>query len=147
MWFEITNLLIRGLNDSDAEVDALTGWVVEELGPDVPIHLTAFHPDFKLADRPPTPASTLTRARRIAVGNGVRFAYTGNVHDPAGSSTWCPACGTCVVERDWYELGECRLTDDGRCAACGSRIPGRFDGPPGGWGRRRTPVRLGSRRP
>src|SRR5438045_1039158 len=108
-WFAITNLLIPGLNDSDAELDAMTGWVVEELGGDVPMHFTAFHPDFKLTDRPSTPPDTLTRARKIAVANGVQFAYTGNVHDTGGSSTYCPSCGTRVVERDWYALGEYRL--------------------------------------
>ena len=142
VWFEITNLLIPGLNDSDAELDSMTGWVVDELGPDVPMHFTAFHPDFKLLDRPPTPPDTLTRARRIALGNGVRFAYTGNVHDADGSSTYCPACATLVVERDWYSLGRYRLTGDGACSGCGSRIPGVFDGPPGGWGPRRMAVRI-----
>jgi pyruvate formate lyase activating enzyme len=107
------------------------------------MHFTAFHPDFKLRDRPPTPPETLTRARLIALGNGVRFAYTGNVHDADGSSTYCPDCATVVVERDWYELGRYRLTGGGACSACGARIPGVFDGPPGGWGRHRVAVRLG----
>ncbi|MDP9006501.1 MAG: AmmeMemoRadiSam system radical SAM enzyme, partial [Actinomycetota bacterium] len=147
IWFEITNLLIPGLNDSDAELEAMTSWVVDELGPDVPMHFTAFHPDFKLTDRPPTPPATLTRARRIAAANGVRFAYTGNVHDSDGSSTYCPRCGTCVVERDWYALGGYRLSDDGACTACGRRVPGVFDGPPGDWGRQRMPVRLLGARP
>ena len=89
VWLEITTLLIPGLNDSDAEIDAMTRWVAGQLGPDVPVHFTAFHPDFKMRDRPPTPAATLTRARRIATANGVRYAYTGNVHDPAGQSTCC----------------------------------------------------------
>ncbi len=142
VWFEITNLLIPGLNDSDEELHAMTSWVVEDLGPDVPVHFTAFHPDFKLTDRPRTPPETLTRARRIAVGNGLQFAYTGNVHDTQGSSTYCPRCGNRVIERDWYALGDYRLADDGVCTACGHRMPGVFDGPPGGWGRRRLPVRL-----
>ncbi len=142
VWFEITNLLIPGLNDSDAELDAMTSWVLDELGPDVPMHFSAFHPDFKLTDRPPTPPATLTRARDIAVANGVRFAYTGNVHDVDGSSTHCPRCGACVIERDWYALGGYRLTDDGACTACGYRIAGIFDGPPGQWGAQRMPVRL-----
>jgi pyruvate formate lyase activating enzyme len=147
VWFEITNLLIPGLNDSDEELHAMTTWVVEDLGPDVPVHFTAFHPDFKMTDRPPTPAATLSRARRIAQANGVRFAYTGNVHDTDGSSTYCPSCGTVLVERDWYALGAYRLTDDGRCRGCGAGLPGVFDGPAGDWGPRRMPVRLtGGRR-
>jgi pyruvate formate lyase activating enzyme len=142
VWFEITNLLIPSHNDSDEELDGLTSWVVEHLGPDVPVHFTAFHPDFKMLDVPPTPPSTLTRARRIAVENGVRYAYTGNVHDAAGSSTYCHGCGLCLVERDWYVLGAYRLTDDGRCQRCDTPCPGRFQGGPGRWGARRRPVRL-----
>ncbi|MDP8960302.1 MAG: AmmeMemoRadiSam system radical SAM enzyme, partial [Actinomycetota bacterium] len=147
VWFEITTLLIPGLNDSDAELDEMTSWVVDELGSDVPMHFTAFHPDYKLTDRPPTPPDTLARARRMAMGNGVRFAYTGNVHDVDGSSTYCPGCGSCVVERDWYALGGYRLGDDGACSDCGARIAGVFDGSPGGWGPRRMPVRLSGARP
>ena len=142
VWFEITNLLIPALNDSDGEIDALTSWVVDRLGPDVPVHFTAFHPDYKLRDRPPTPAATLTRARQIALRNGVRYAYTGNVHDPAGGSTFCHGCRAAVIERDWYELGDYRLTEEGCCTTCGRRLPGVFAGPPGRWGRRRLPVRL-----
>jgi len=108
----------------------------------VPLHFTAFHPDFKLRDRPGTPPQTLARARRIALGNGVRYAYTGNVHDTAGQSTYCHGCGELVIERDWYRLGAYRLSGDGRCAGCGIRVPGVFDGPAGTWGRRRLPVRL-----
>jgi pyruvate formate lyase activating enzyme len=145
VWFELTTLLIPGENDSDGEIDRMTSWVVEELGPDVPMHFTAFHPDFKMLDKPPTPAATLTRARRIALGNGVRYAYVGNVHDTGGSSTYCTGCGQRLIERDWYALGEWRLTDDGRCTRCGTALPGRFDGKPGHWGRRRLPVRLASR--
>ena len=147
VWFEITTLLIPGLNDSDAELDEMTSWVVDELGSDVPMHFTAFHPDYKLTDRPPTPPDTLARARRMAMSNGVRFAYTGNVHDVDGSSTYCPGCGTCVVERDWYALGRYRLGDDGACSHCGARIAGVFDGSPGGWGPHRMPVRLSGARP
>jgi pyruvate formate lyase activating enzyme len=142
VWFEITNLLIPGLNDSDEELDRLTRWVVQELGPGVPLHFTAFHPDYKMLDRPPTPPQTLTRARSIARANGVRFAYTGNVHDGEGGSTYCPECGALVIERDWYTLGTYAVTDDGRCRACDARLPGVFAGPPGSWGPRRLPVRL-----
>jgi pyruvate formate lyase activating enzyme len=143
VWFEVTNLLIPGHNDSDDELDRMTSWVVERLGPDVPMHFTAFHPDYKLRDRPPTPPETLTRARRIALANGVRYAYTGNVHDTEGGSTYCPGCGAVVVERDWYRLGEYRVGEDGRCERCDARIPGVFAGRPGAWGPRRLPVRLG----
>jgi pyruvate formate lyase activating enzyme len=142
VWFEITNLLIPGLNDSDDELDQLTAWVVERLGQDVPIHFTAFHPDYKLRDRPPTPAATLTRARSIAHANGVQYAYTGNVHDRDGESTYCPGCGLLVIERDWYRLGTYRLTADGRCEGCGEQVAGVFAESPGQWGQRRLPVRL-----
>ncbi|MDQ3893777.1 MAG: AmmeMemoRadiSam system radical SAM enzyme [Actinomycetota bacterium] len=142
VWFEITNLLIPGANDSDEEIDRMTSWVVERLGPDVPMHFTAFHPDYKMLDRPPTPPETLSRARRIALANGVRYGYTGNVHDASGGSTYCPGCGELVIERDWYVVGAYRLTDDGRCESCGTPIPGVFDGQPGRWGPRRMPVRL-----
>ncbi len=144
VWFEITNLLIPGKNDSAEEVDAMTRWIVQRLGPDVPIHFTAFHPDYKMLDTPPTPPETLTRAREIALANGIRHAYTGNVFDADGGSTYCAGCGERVIERDWYTLGEYRLTDDGRCVTCGARLPGVFESAPGHWGRRRLPVRLAS---
>jgi pyruvate formate lyase activating enzyme len=144
VWFEITTLLIPGENDSSEEVDALTRWLVEELGPDVPIHFTAFHPDWKMLDKPRTPASTLTRAREIAMRNGVRYAYTGNVHDEGGGSTYCHACGARLVGRDWYVLTAWNLTGDGKCASCGAPCPGVFEARPGSWGARRMPVRLGS---
>jgi pyruvate formate lyase activating enzyme len=142
VWFEITNLLIPGKNDSAEEVDAMTRWIVQRLGPDVPIHFTAFHPDYKMLDTPPTPPEALMRAREIALTNGIRHAYTGNVFDANGGSTYCAGCGERVIERDWYTLGEYRLTDDGRCVTCGARLPGVFDSAPGRWGRRRLPVRL-----
>jgi pyruvate formate lyase activating enzyme len=142
VWFEITNLLVPGLNDSAEEVDRMTSWVVETVGPDVPMHFTAFHPDYKMLDRPPTPPATLSRARSIALANGVRYAYTGNVFDLDGQSTYCPGCGTRVIERDWYRLGAYRLTEDGRCEACGAALAGVLEGVPGTWGARRLPVRL-----
>jgi pyruvate formate lyase activating enzyme len=142
VWVETTTLLIPGKNDGDDELDAMTKWVVEHLGPDVPMHFTAFHPDFKMLDVPPTPPATLTRAREIALGNGVRYAYTGNVHDSRGGSTSCTSCGALLIERDWYALGKYTVTDDGACRACGARLPGRFDGPAGGFGPQRRPVRL-----
>ncbi len=144
VWFEITNLLIPDLNDSEQEVDAMTRWVVDRLGPDVPMHFTAFHPDWKMRDRPPTPPQTLTRARRIAVENGVRYAFTGNVYDRKGQSTYCHSCGGVLIERDWYELGAWSLGADGRCMRCGTPCAGIFEGNPGNWGARRVPVRLGA---
>ncbi len=143
VWLETTTLLIPGLNDSDEELDEMTRWVVRELGPDVPMHFTAFHPDWKILDRPPTPRVTLTRAREIALRNGVRYAYTGNVHDPAGQSTWCHHCGRRLIERDGYVLGEWNLTEEGHCRFCNTPCAGVFEGPAGQWGSRRTPVRLG----
>ena len=142
VWFEITNLLIPGLNDSETEVDALASGVVDRLGPDVPLHFTAFHPDYRMLDRPPTPPATLARARRIALANGVRHVYTGNVFDSEGGSTYCAGCRSRVIEREWYRLGAYRLTDDGRCEACGTQLPGVFAGRPGAWGPRRLPVRM-----
>jgi len=142
VWFEITTLLIPGENDSDAELDAMTQWIAAQLGPDVPLHFSAFHPDWKMNDHPPTPPATLARARSIAMRNGLRYVYTGNVHDRAGGSTWCHACGALLIERDWYELGRWGLTPQGGCAACGERLPGVFAAQPGTWGSRRLPVRL-----
>ncbi len=145
VWLEVTTLLIPGHNDTDAELDAMTGWFAEHLGPDVPLHFTAFHPDFKLRNVPPTPPAALTRARRIALSNGLRFVYTGNVHDPDGGTTSCPGCGAAVVVRDRYALRRYALTDDGRCRACGTAVAGRYDGPPGSWGRRRLPLLMQGR--
>lgn len=141
-WLEITTLLIPGHNDSDAELDALTRWVVEHLGPDVPLHFTAFHPDYNMLDTPSTPIGTLARARRIARENGAHYAYTGNVHDMEGGSTWCHACGAMLIERDWYVLGAWHLTDDGKCTACGATCAGVFEPQPGHWGARRRTVRM-----
>ena len=147
VWFEITTLLIPDENDSDDEIDAMTRWIADRLGPDVPLHFTAFHPDWKMTDKPHTPPATLTRARAIALANGLRYVYTGNVHDPAGSSTYCPACGQLLIERDWYELGRWRLDAQGACLVCGARVPGVFPAQPGDWGARRLAVRLGGREP
>ena len=142
VWFELTTLLIPDENDSDAEIEAMTQWVIEHLGPDVPMHFTAFHPDWKMLDKPNTPPETVMRARRIARKNGVRYAFTGNVHDSDGGSTYCHACGAGLIVRDWYQLSAWTLTDDGHCRSCGASCAGVFDGPPGTWGRRRQPVRL-----
>jgi pyruvate formate lyase activating enzyme len=142
VWFELTTLLIPGENDSDAELEAMTQWVVAELGPDVPLHFTAFHPDYRMLDKPRTPPGTLTRARRIARKNGVRYAYTGNVHDEQGGSTYCHQCGTRLIGRDWYRLTAWQLTEDGRCRTCHTPCAGHFDARPGTWGSQRRPVRL-----
>jgi pyruvate formate lyase activating enzyme len=149
VWFEITTLLIPGHNDGDDELDAQTRWIADELGTEVPLHFTAFHPDYRMLDVAPTPPATLSRARDIALRNGLRHVYTGNVHDLEGGTTRCPGCGTMLVARDWYELRGWGLTGDGRCRSCHRPLAGVFDGPPGEWGARRQPVRLGppTRRP
>jgi pyruvate formate lyase activating enzyme len=145
VWFELTNLLIPGENDSDAEIDAMTRWIVESLGPDVPLHFSAFHPDHRMLDRPPTPPATLRRARQIALANGVRYAYVGNVHDHEADSTYCHHCGEMLIGRDWYELKAWNLAAGGDCPNCRTRCTGVFEGKPGAWGRRRQPVRLAER--
>jgi len=142
VWFEITTLLIPGHNDSSTEIESLSKWVVEHLGPDVPLHFSAFHPDWKMLDVPPTPPATLTRAREIALANGVRYAYTGNVHDAKGESTYCHKCGGLLIGRDWYVLGDWNLTADGRCATCGTPLAGVFEAQPGQWGARRQVVNM-----
>jgi pyruvate formate lyase activating enzyme len=142
VWVELTTLLIPDHNDSDAEIEAMTAWVVEHLGPDVPMHFTAFHPDWKMLDVPPTPVATLAHARDIAKRNGVRHAYTGNVHDRRGGSTWCHGCGALLIERDWYELGTWGLDAQGCCTACGTACAGVFEAMPGDWGSRRLPVSM-----
>ncbi|MCC6714837.1 MAG: AmmeMemoRadiSam system radical SAM enzyme [Gammaproteobacteria bacterium] len=143
VWLEITTLLIPGANDSDAELEALTQWVVSELGVDVPLHFSAFHPDWKMMDTPATPPATLARARAIATNNGVRYCYTGNVHDEAGGSTYCHECGALLIGRDWYRMTAWELTADGRCRHCRTPCAGVFESAPGAWGARRQPVRLG----
>jgi pyruvate formate lyase activating enzyme len=142
VWFEITNLMIPGLNDSETEIEEMTQWAVEHLGPDVPMHFTAFHPDWKMMDRPATPLATLQRARQIALKNGVRYAYVGNVHDPEADSTYCHHCGTRLIGRDWYRLTEWNLTADGCCSRCGTVCAGVFETHPGGWGPRYQRVRM-----
>ncbi len=142
VWVEITTLLIPGLNDSNAEIDAMTRWIGECLGPDVPLHFTAYHPDWKMRDREATPTATLRRARGIAQRNGLNYVYTGNVHDPDGQSTVCHECGTTLIERDGYEIGAWRIRSGGFCTMCGSQCPGLFEEIPGTWGARRLAVHL-----
>jgi pyruvate formate lyase activating enzyme len=142
VWVELTTLMIPGENDSEAEIDAMTRWVVENLGPDVPMHFTRFHGDWKMLDYPDTPIATLNMARAAAVRNGVRYAYTGNVHDKAHQSTYCHDCGQILIGRDWYELDEWNLTAQGACTQCGAPCAGVFEARAGTWGARRQPVRL-----
>ena len=146
VWFEITDLIIPGENDSEKEIDEMTSWVVKHLGADVPMHFSAFHPDWKMMDKPRTPKSTLVRAREIALANGLRYAYTGNVHDFEGHSTYCHACNHRLIGRDWYELSDWKIRFDGNysgnCTNCGEPVAGVFEETPGDWGRKRVPVRF-----
>jgi pyruvate formate lyase activating enzyme len=142
VWLEITTLLIPGENESEGELDLMTRWIVDQLGPDVPIHFTAFHPDWRMTDKPITPQATLTDARRIAMANGVRYAYTGNVHDLEGGATLCHACGETLIARDGYQLVAWHLTGQGRCERCGTACPGVFDERLGSWGSKRLPISL-----
>jgi pyruvate formate lyase activating enzyme len=143
VWFEITTLLIPGENDSADEVEALSRWVLEKLGPDVPLHFTAFHPDWKILDKPATPAATLRRARAIAREVGLHYVFTGNVHDEDGQSTYCHGCGEKLIGRDWYDITAWSLTSGGCCAKCNTPCEGIFEPRAGFWGRRRVPVSLG----
>ena len=144
VWVELTTLLIPGKNDSDEEINQMTRWVVKNLGPGIPMHFTAFHPDWKMMAIPSTPAETLTRVRQIALDNGIRYAYTGNVHDKSGESSYCHQCHDRVIGRDWYVLSEWRLDEKGCCKTCGTQCAGVFENKPGAWGARRLPVRLKS---
>lgn len=141
VWFEITNLVIPQTNDSHDELKQMSEWILQHLGDSVPVHFTAFHPDFRMRELPPTPAETLIAAREIATGVGLKYVYVGNVHDVAGQSTYCPGCKAMVIERDWYALGVYQLRGN-RCASCGRVIAGHFDSQPGDWGRKRQPVRI-----
>jgi pyruvate formate lyase activating enzyme len=142
VWVELTTLLIPGENDSDSELHALCEWAVEKLGPEVPLHFTAFHPDFRMMEHRATPVATLRRARRIARDSGIHHAYTGNVHDPEGQSTACHHCGGLLIGRSGYDIGQWNLDDRGCCAACGTPLAGVFEARPGDWGARRVPIRL-----
>ncbi|NOY27613.1 MAG: AmmeMemoRadiSam system radical SAM enzyme [Oligoflexia bacterium] len=142
VWVELTTLLIPGENDSDDEINALSSWICDALGRHVPLHFTAYHPDYRL-DRPATSAATLSRARAIARAEGLHHVYTGNVHDVVGNTTWCHACGTALIRRDWYDLHGWGLdpAHPGRCGTCGTTLAGRFEAAPGTWGGRRMSVR------
>lgn len=142
VWLEVTTLLIPTLNDSEHEIEAMTRWFVEHLGPDVPLHFSAFHPDYRMRELSPTPPETLRRARRIAMKNGLRYVYVGNVHDPEGDSTSCHGCGAPLIGRDWYEITAWKLSNGNQCPNCGTVCAGVFEAIPGDWGRQRLPVRL-----
>lgn len=142
VWTEVTTLLIPDFNDSNWEIEALCAWVFKELGADVPLHFTAFHPDFKMLETPRTPPATLRRARQIALAQGLHYVYTGNVHDTEGGTTFCPGCGEPLIERDWHRILHCRVTAEGRCPQCHTAIAGRFDQHDGAFGPRRIPLRL-----
>ena len=139
-WLEITTLLIPGYNDSDAELAALSKWVMQELGPDVPLHFSAFHPDWKMADVPPTPPATLSRARRIALDAGLHHVYTGNVHDVNGGTTFCASCHASLIVRDWYQINEYHVMESGACPQCGAKLAGRFGRFEKQFGRQRIPI-------
>jgi pyruvate formate lyase activating enzyme len=141
-WLEITTLLIPGRNDSDAELRALSAWVAKELGADVPLHFSAFHPDYRMDDLPPTPLQTLRRARDIARDAGLHYVYTGNVYNPDGDTTYCPGCGRPVIERNRYDILRYELDDHGHCRHCSTAIAGRFAHFSQAFGSRRVPVRL-----
>jgi len=142
VWVELTTLLIPGWNDSEEELQDMTAWVVEELGPSVPMHFTAFHPAWRLLDAPSTPAATLLKAREIALSNGVRYAYVGNVRDKSASSTYCHSCGALLIGREGYTLSDWNLTPEARCSRCGTELAGVLEAQPGSWGGRRQPVHL-----
>jgi pyruvate formate lyase activating enzyme len=143
-WLEITTLLIPGFNDSSAELQTLTRWIADRLGPDVPLHFTGFHPDYKMTDVAPTPPATLSRARSIGLKNGLHYVYTGNVHDREGGTSFCPGCREPLIERDWFDVLACKLDARGQCPGCGTRIAGRFGEFHGCVGRRRRPIRVAS---
>lgn len=142
VWFEITTLVIPDENDSNAEFEAMSAWIMEHLGPDVPLHFTAFHPDWNMMDKPSTPFATLQRAREIALKTGLHYVYIGNVHDVPGGTTYCPHCQLPVIVRDWHYLISYSLDDSGHCLNCKTPIAGVFKGPPGKWGPKRAVVKF-----
>jgi pyruvate formate lyase activating enzyme len=143
VWLEITTLLIPGKNDLDEELSALSQWVSQELGRDVPLHFSAFHPAHRMLDTPPTPPETLRRARKIARRAGLDYVYLGNVHDADGDTTFCPHCHERLIVRDWYQIERHALAQGGFCPGCGAAIAGHFEGKIGSFGRHRIPVAIG----
>ena len=144
VWFEITTLLIPGQNDSSEEITAMCQWIKNNLGTDVPLHFSAFHPDYKMSDIPATPVATLIRAREIAMREGLKFVYTGNVHNQDGDTTFCPNCNVPLIVRDWYQINQYRLTKDGHCPDCATSIAGRFAEQASHFGRKRIPIAINS---
>ena len=142
VWFEITTLLIPGRNDSSEEIEAESKWIMKELGPDVPLHFTAFHPDYKMTDVAATPPATLRRARDIALAEGLHYVYTGNVHDAEGGTTYCPQCRSPLIVRDWYRIDHYGVTPDGKCPGCGTAIAGRYGVFKHAFGPKRIPVAI-----
>jgi len=145
VWLEVTTLLIPGHNDSEQELAQLSDWFAQNLGPDTPLHFTAFHPDFKLLDAERTPDATLQRARRRALESGLKHVYTGNTHDPAGQSSYCSGCGERVIERDGYSIGRFDLTSSGACRFCATPMAGHFEANAGHFGPRRIRLPLHER--
>jgi AmmeMemoRadiSam system radical SAM enzyme/AmmeMemoRadiSam system protein B/AmmeMemoRadiSam system protein A len=141
VWFEITNLVIPNANDAMDEIRKMCGWILEHVGDQVPLHFTAFHPDFRMRDRPPTPHETLLQAHEVAIREGLKHVYTGNVNDVRHQSTYCPHCSALAIERNWYELGRYNLKGN-HCGGCGGVVAGHFDQRPGDWGRKRVPVEI-----
>jgi AmmeMemoRadiSam system radical SAM enzyme len=144
-WVELTNLLIPNLNDGDDELRKMCDWILNELGDEVPIHFTAFHPDFRMLDRGSTPAETLQRAHGIAAESGLKYVYVGNAHDPQRQSTYCCQCSELLIGRDWYEIGQYHVEVEsaggqGRCRFCKAALPGKFDHTKGNWGAKRVPI-------
>jgi pyruvate formate lyase activating enzyme len=140
VWVELTTLLIPGLNDSDTEISAMSAWIARELGTDVPLHFTAFHPDYKMTGIPATLPDSLRRARQIAQDAGLRYVYVGNVHDRTGDTTCCPSCHHALIVRDWYNIEQYRVTHDGHCPDCHTAIAGHYEQYSGAFGRCRIPV-------
>ena len=125
-WLEVTTLLIPELNDSELEISAVCEWIAENLGKNVPLHFSAFHPAWEMTDKQRTPLATLQKARNIALSKGLNYVYTGNVRDPEGSGTWCPNCGQLLIERNWYQVKIRNLNPNGGCTRCGTKIEGYF---------------------
>ena len=142
VWFEITTLLIPGFNDSTQELNLMTQWIYENLGPNIPLHFSAFHPDYKMMDIPSTSSDILKKARQIALNNGLYYVYTGNIHDVEGGSTYCPNYQKRIIERDWCELIDWKINSEGKCQFCQNVISGQFESIPGNWGRKRVPLNL-----
>lgn len=136
VWTEITTLLIPGKNDTPDELHALTKWIVNNLGSDIPLHFSAFHPDYRLRQLPPTSHQSLKQAREIAMKNGLNYVYLGNVRDQENTATYCSHCGKTLISRTAYELKEWQIDEAGCCSYCGSKIPGVFEDQPGSWGNR-----------